>query len=138
MYNLGTMQKQGNLGWFWLMSDCHWHIPCNQNTTVVPAWYLSRFSACHATQLGQMAKIRQKINSKNMWNWQDWLTRLMPAAVWREDDLKIIPLPETEILNVALENSWNHIKHNDVDLFLVGFSYSEPLCAIVLCRVHSI
>ena len=37
MYNLGTMQKQGNLGWFWLMSDCHWHIPCNQNTTVVPA-----------------------------------------------------------------------------------------------------
>ena len=82
MYNLGTMQKQGNLGWFWLMSDCHWHIPCNQNTTVVPAWYLSRFSACHATQLGQMAKIRQKMSSKNLWNWQ---TSLMPASsmMWR-------------------------------------------------------
>ena len=57
MYNLGTMQKQGNLGWFWLMSDCHWHIPCNQNTTVVPAWYLSRFSACHAMVLCRVHSI---------------------------------------------------------------------------------
>ena len=101
------MQKQGNLGWFWLMSDCHWHIPCNQNTTVVPAWYLSRFSACHATHLGQMAKIRQKINSKNLWN---WLTSLMPATVWREDDVKIIPLPETEVLWKIREITSNIMK----------------------------
>ena len=41
-------------------------------------------------------------------------------------NLKIIHLPETEILNVALENSWNHIKHTEVNLFLANLGHLEP------------
>ena len=39
--------------------------------------------------------------------------------------VKLIHLPETEILKVAR----NHIRQTKVNLFLAGFSHLNPLCA---------
>ena len=80
-----------------------------------------------ATQLGQQAKSRQKLNQKNSWN---WLVILMLTTVWQIFN-KQTQWPETEIMRICWnflgKNSWNHIMSI---LFLAGLVYLEPLCAI--------
>ena len=51
-------------------------------------------AASDATQLGQIAKTRQKWDSKNSWNWR---IILAPATIWQVLNLKI-KHPETEVM----------------------------------------
>ena len=39
------------------------------------------------------------------------------------NDTLFMHLAETDVLNVALKNSWNHIKQYKANLFLAGFRY---------------
>ena len=63
-------------------------------------------AAAGAAQLGQMAKICQKLHQKKLGNWTNGisLTNLI---------MKLIHLRETKMLKVALENLWNHIKQTE-------------------------
>ena len=44
-------------------------------------------------------------------------------------NVKLIHLPETELLKNARKKSWNHIKQTKMNLFPAGFSHLEPLWA---------
>ena len=73
-------------------------------------------------------KTKTPFRLKNSWNRQ---IILMPVTVWQVLNMKLIHLPETEMLKYGLflfvreiTLKWN--------IFLVDFSHLEPLCALLL------
>ena len=46
------------------------------------------------------------------------------------NDTLFMHLAETDLLNAALKNSWNHIKQYEANLFLAGFRYLKTLCGV--------
>ena len=63
-----------------------------------------------STNSGQIAKTRQKLHSKNSWN---WVVILVSATIWQVLNGKCIKTGNENDVNqlkIALKNSWNHIK----------------------------
>ena len=61
------------------------------------------------THLGQITKTRQKIHSKNSWN---WVVILVSATIWQVLNVKCIEIGngnDVNQLKIALKNTWNHI-----------------------------
>jgi hypothetical protein len=62
-----------------------------------------------ATHLGQIVKTRQKLHSKNSWN---WVVILVSATIWQVLILNCIKIGKGNDVNqlkISLKNSWNLI-----------------------------
>ena len=98
-------------------SGGHFHLTRFSALYAVPAAVLTSGSPAAAgggggddAHSGQIAKTRQKLHSKNSWN---WVVILLSATIWQVLNVKCIKTENGNDVNqtkIVLKNSWNHIK----------------------------
>ena len=79
-----------------------------------------------AAHLGQIAKTRQKLHSKNSWN---WVVILVSATIWQVLNVKCIKTGngnDVNQLKTALKMSWNQIKWTSFWHILPIWNQSVP------------
>ena len=93
----------------------------------------SRATLQYSSHSGQIAKTRQKLHSKNSWN---WVVILVSATIWQVLNVKCIKTGngnDVNQLKIALKNSWNHIKWTYFWRILPIWNHSAVAVALLFC-----
>ena len=101
----------------------------------IPTAQRNSHSVSHS---GQMAKTRQKLHSKNSWNWVVIL--LVSITIWQVLNVKFINTwngNDVSQLKIALKNSWNHIMWTYFWFVLPIWNHSVSVCILCVTQIRN-